>query len=85
MTEPGLRDRDSRRVDPPDGVAFTGERKQVRKATGCEQQRVKAALSASVRGLREPNFRPPLERIGDPQISPTRQRSKLGMDGELLN
>jgi len=29
----------------PDGVAFTGESKQVRKATGCELQRVKAALS----------------------------------------
>jgi len=45
MTERRLRDRDSRRVDPPDGVAFTGEGKQVRKATGSEQQRVKATLS----------------------------------------
>src|SRR6266852_344603 len=34
-----------RGIDPSNGVAFTGEGKQVRKATGCEQQRVKAALS----------------------------------------
>src|SRR5262249_42294200 len=26
-------------------LAFSGERKQIRKATGCDQQRVKAALS----------------------------------------
>src|SRR5262249_177477 len=35
--------------------------------------KAEAALShIGIRGLRNPSFRRPLERIGDPQISPTR-------------
>ena len=55
-------------------VAFTGEGKLVRKATGYEQEKLEAAIPHRVLGLREPRFRHPLERIGDPQISPTRQK-----------
>jgi hypothetical protein len=43
------------------------------KATGYEQENLKRAIPPRVHGLREPRFRRPLERIGDPQISPTRQ------------
>src|SRR5438270_6351414 len=47
--------------------------------TGSERQlatnrkKLKPRYPTPVRGLREPSFRRPLERIGDPQISPTRQ------------
>src|SRR5258708_3889676 len=55
-----------------DAVAFTVEGKLVRNATGQEQEKLKRAIPHRVRGLRGPSFRHPLERIGDPQISPTR-------------
>ena len=45
----------------------------VRKATGYERQKLKPrSAHIGVRGLREPSFPRPSERIGDPQISPTR-------------
>jgi len=56
---------------------FTGEGKLARRATGYEREKAEAALShIGVRGLRKPSFRRPLERIGDPQISPTRLRKR---------
>src|ERR1051326_5136916 len=46
------------------------------KRNGLRTEKVEAALPPHpVRGLREPSFRHPLERIGDPQISPTRHYS----------
>jgi hypothetical protein len=51
--------------------AFTEEGKLVRKATCYKDQRA-AALPHQICGLSEPSFRPPMERIGDPKISPTR-------------
>ena len=71
-----------------DGVVFTGEGKLARKATGYEKEKAEAALShIGVRGLRKPSFRRPLERIGDPQISPTRQflKSRLEQVSKLLH
>jgi hypothetical protein len=47
----------------------------VRRATGYERKTLKPHYPASVRGLREPSSRPPLERISDPQISPTRLKN----------
>src|SRR5258708_7684755 len=58
----------------PCDVLCTGAGKLVRKATGYEQQKVEAALSHIGFAGCESSFRPPLERIGDPQISPTRQK-----------
>src|SRR6266851_4682967 len=46
--------------------AFTGEGKLVRRATGYERKTLKPRYPAS-------GSRPPLERISDPQISPTRR------------
>src|SRR5262252_3986811 len=44
------------------------------------------AIPHRVRGLREPSFRRPLERIGYPQISPTRQKGRglLRRSGEWI-
>ncbi len=55
-----------------DDVVFTGTGKPVRKPTGRELEKLKPRYPTSG-GLRESSFRRPLERIGGPQISPTRQ------------
>ena len=56
-------------------VAFTGEGKLVRKATGYEQEKAEAALShIGFAGCASRASGAPLERIGDPQISPTRHK-----------
>jgi hypothetical protein len=55
------------------GVAFTGEDKLVRKATGYEGK-AEATLSQIGFAGSASELRRPLERIGDPQISPTRPK-----------
>jgi hypothetical protein len=68
-----------RRKPVPNGVAFTGEGKLVREATGYEQEKAQAALShIGFAGCASRASGAPLERIGDPQISPTRQISESG-------
>ena len=49
-------------------VAVTGEGNVIRNATGYDLRKLKRAIPHRVRGLREPSFRPPFERISDPQI-----------------
>lgn len=60
------------RLPASDGVAFTGEANRFEKRPATRSQKAEAALSTLVCGLRERNFQRPLERPGDPQISPTR-------------
>jgi hypothetical protein len=60
----------------PDGVAFTGEFKLVSKATGYEKGR--RPTGTGVRRLREPTFPVLFDRISDPQIPLTRQKSAVG-------
>jgi len=57
-------------------VAFTGEGKLVRKATGYEQKSRSLTIRPRVRRLREPSFPAPFERISDPQIPLTRHNSE---------
>ena len=52
------------------GVAFNGEFKLVRKATGYEEGR--RPIGTWVRRLREPTFPVPLDHISDPLIPLTR-------------
>jgi hypothetical protein len=66
----------AKRPHMANGVASTGEGKLARKATGYEQKKPKPRYATSGSRLREPSFRRPLERIGDPQISSTRLNSK---------
>jgi hypothetical protein len=63
------------RMTPAKTAWHLPERKLVRRATGYERKTLKPRYPASVRGLREPSSRPPLERISDPQISPTRLKN----------
>ena len=56
----------------PDAVAFTGEGKLVRKATGYEQESRSLTIRHRVRRLRQPNFPAAFECISDPQIPLTR-------------
>jgi len=53
----------------PDGVAFTGEGKLVRKATGYEQQTAEPRSPTSGSRLREPSFRRRLVRYRLPADS----------------
>jgi hypothetical protein len=72
-------------IAPTNDVAFTGEGRLVRKATGYEQEKAEAALShIGFAGWRELSFRrSPLDRSGDPQISPTRQKKEGPEDRAL--
>jgi hypothetical protein len=56
------------------GIAFTGESKLVRKATGYEKK--PTPHRHRVRRLREPTFPAPFDCISDPQIPPTRPSDK---------
>jgi hypothetical protein len=58
------------------GLAFTGEGKLVRKATGDEQKKLKPRYPTSGSRAARAELQAPLERIGDPQISPTRLKKR---------
>jgi hypothetical protein len=62
--------------------AFTGEGKLVRKATGYKQQRAEPRYPASGSRAERAELPASLERIGDPQVSSTRQK-KSGGPGEV--
>jgi hypothetical protein len=62
-----------RQIDPR-LTAFTGEGKLVRKATGYKQQRAEPRYPASGSRAERAELPAPLERIGDPQVSSTRQK-----------